>query len=100
MGVVTLFKYVFQRALTMNAKRISYKRNLEFQIFIFPNLTQFQSSWTRKGKTLQYFCRSSHVGCMEIKLHTHYTETGLLMQVSGVIAREIILSIIALALIT
>jgi hypothetical protein len=65
---------------------------------LFPNLTQFRSSSTRTGETLQYICRSSHVGFMEIKLHTHSTETGLLMQVSGVLAREI--SVIALTLMT
>jgi hypothetical protein len=37
---------------------------------------------------------------MKIKLHAHSTQNALPMQVFGVLAREIILSTIALSLIT
>jgi len=76
--------------------KFSYSLRSKF----FPNLTQFRSSSPLTGETILYIYRSSHVGRMEIKLHTHSTEIAILMQVFGLLAREIILSTIALALIT
>lgn len=67
---------------------------------LFHNLTQFRSHSPLTGEPLLYIYRSSHVGRMKIKLHTHSAEIAILMQVFGLLAREIILSTIALALIT